>query len=74
MLQRFYALYAWSIELIKAFSDFLLGFILRSTSWFGRELTEEGKTEQRMWREQRLRNNRGLGLVSRRRRTRTEGE
>jgi hypothetical protein len=50
------------LEELKAFSDALLLRLLRSTSGFGRELTEEGSAEQRMHREQRLRNLRGLAL------------
>jgi hypothetical protein len=52
------------LERIKTFSDFLLLDLLRRTSQFGSELTEEGKAEQRHWREQRLRNLRGLALRS----------
>jgi hypothetical protein len=36
--------------------------VLRRTSQFGGELTEDGKAEQKLWREQRLRNLRGLAL------------
>ena len=48
------------VEELKAFSDTLLLLFLRSTSEFGRELTKDGLEEQRMWREQRLQNLRGL--------------
>ena len=51
-------------EELKALSDSLLLWFLRSTSRFGRELTKDGVEEQRMWREQRLRNLRGLALRS----------
>jgi len=52
------------VEGLKALSDRLLLDLLRSTSRFGRELTKDGVEEQRMWREQRLRNLRGLALRS----------
>ena len=54
----------WFVEELKALSDRLLLWFLRSTSQFGRELTKDGVDEQRMWREQRLRNLRGLALRS----------
>ena len=54
----------WLIEKVKAFSDVLLLSVLRLTSQFGSELAEEGKAEQNLWREQRLRNLRGLALRS----------
>lgn len=55
---------AWLYEEIHVLSDsFVIGF-LRSTSRFGSELTEDGKEEQRLWREQRLRNLRGLAIRS----------
>ncbi len=71
MLRR---IFDWFMEGIKGFSDTILAFLLRSTSWFGRELTQEGRAEQDMWREQRLRNIRGLGLISRRRQMRQQGK
>jgi hypothetical protein len=52
------------VEEIKALSDVLVVGFLRSTSRFGDELTEEGKSEQHRWRGQRLRNLRGLALRS----------
>ena len=52
------------LEELKALSDTLLLWFLRSTSQFGRELTKDGVDEQRLWREQRLRNLRGLALRS----------
>jgi len=52
----------WFLEQLKSFSDALLLRLLRSTSGFGRELTRDGEAEQRMHREQRLRNLRGLAL------------
>lgn len=54
----------WFVEHVKAVSDAVVVFLLRSTSQFGSELTEEGKAEQKLWREQRLRNLRGLALRS----------
>jgi len=57
----------WLLEEVKAISDLLVVFLLRSTSRFGSELTEDGKAEQNLWREQRLRNLRGLTLRSRQR-------
>ncbi len=71
MLRR---IFGWFMEYIKAFSDTILLVLLRSTSWFGRELTQEGRAEQDMWREQRLRNIRGLGLISRRRQMKRQGK
>jgi hypothetical protein len=54
----------WLTEEAKAFSDVLVVGFLRLTSQFGSELTKDGLAEQRMWREQRLRNLRGLALRS----------
>ena len=54
----------WLLEEIKTFSDFLLLNFLRRTSQFGSELNEDGKAEQKLFREQRLRNLRGLALRS----------
>jgi hypothetical protein len=53
---------AWLGEKIKTLSDSLIVNFLRGTSRFGSELTEEGRAEQKLWREQRLRNLRGLAL------------
>ena len=50
------------LERLKALSDALLLRLLRSTSGFESELTKDGAAEQRMYREQRLRNLRGLAL------------
>ncbi|HTM07689.1 MAG TPA: hypothetical protein VL754_04810 [Verrucomicrobiae bacterium] len=51
-----------AIEAIKSISDaWLLGFLIR-TSRFGSELTDEGRAEQVRWREQRMRNLRGLAV------------
>jgi hypothetical protein len=55
----------WFGEQLKEVSDLLVIFLLRSTSRFGSELTEDGKAEHKLWREQRLRNLRGLALRSR---------
>lgn len=57
----------WLLEEVKAISDLLVVFLLRFTSQFGSELTADGKAEQNLWREQRLRNLRGLTLRSRQR-------
>jgi hypothetical protein len=55
------------MEWLKAMTDRLLLWFLRATSRFGKELTLEGKTEQAMWRDQRLRNLQGLATRSRQR-------
>jgi hypothetical protein len=60
-------LFQWFFELPKTTSDVIAVRLLRSTSRFGRELTDEGKAEQEMWREQRLRDLRGLAITSRHR-------
>jgi hypothetical protein len=57
----------WLLEELKELSDRLLLFFLQATSSFGRELTKDGETEQQLWREQRLRNIRGLALRARQR-------
>jgi len=49
-------------EQIKYLSDKLVLWFLSATSEFGKELTEEGRREQEMWREQRLRNLNGLAI------------
>lgn len=54
----------WILERIKAASDVFVLIVLRSTSRFGSKLTEAGKAEQELWREQRLRLLRGLALKS----------
>ena len=54
----------WLIEFLKARSDSFVVFLLRATSRFGAELTEQGRAEQALWGEQRLRNLRGLSLRS----------
>jgi hypothetical protein len=55
------------MEWIKDLSDKLIIWFLRSSSSFGKELTADGKREQELWREQRVRNLRGLALRSRER-------
>jgi hypothetical protein len=55
------------MEWLKHISDKLLVSLLRVTSRFGKELTLEGRTEQAMWRDQRLRNLEGLATRSRQR-------
>jgi hypothetical protein len=55
------------MEFFKHVSDKLLIWFLKSTSGFGRELTKEGHEEQTAWREQRLRNLKGLSIRSRER-------
>ena len=55
------------MEWIKDVSDKLMIWLLRSTSGFGKELTADGKKEQRLWREQRLRNLQGLSQRSKQR-------
>ncbi len=55
------------MEWIKDLSDKLLIWFLRITSGFAKELTRDGKSEQGVWREQRLRNLKGLAIRSRER-------
>jgi hypothetical protein len=55
------------MEWLKDLSDRLIIWFLRASSGFGKELTLDGKREQELWREQRLRNLRGLALRSRER-------
>lgn len=52
------------MEWLKDLSDRLIIWFLRASSGFGKELTLDGKREQESWREQRLRNLRGLALRS----------
>jgi hypothetical protein len=52
------------MEWLKDLSDRLIIWFLRASSGFSEELTIDGKREQESWREQRLRNLRGLGLRS----------
>jgi hypothetical protein len=55
------------MEWLKDLSDRLIIWCLRASSGFGKELTLDGKREQELWREQRLRNLCGLALRSRER-------
>lgn len=55
------------MEFFKHTSDKLLIWFLKSTSGFGKELTREGHEEQKSWREQRLRNLKGLAIRSKER-------
>ena len=55
------------VEEVKHLSDKLLLRFLRVTSQFERELTQDGKSEQAMWREQRLRDLQGLSMRARQR-------
>jgi hypothetical protein len=55
------------MEWIKDFSDRLLIWFLRVSSRFEGELTNDGRKEQALWREQRVRNLHGLSLRSRQR-------
>jgi hypothetical protein len=60
-------LITWIAEQFKTCSDFLVLLLIRGTSRFESELTEEGRQEQRMWRDRRMRNLKGLALRARRR-------
>jgi hypothetical protein len=62
------------MELLKHLSDKFTIWLLRSTSGFGRQLTKDGQDEQRAWREQRLRNLKGLTLTSQQRQNRAPAE
>ncbi len=55
------------MDWIKTLSDKLILWFLHATSGFGKELTREGRVEQEMWRQQRLRNLKGLAIRSRQR-------
>jgi len=55
------------MEWIKHLSDKLILWLLWATSGFGKELTADGRKEQALWREQRLRNLQGLAQRSRQR-------
>jgi hypothetical protein len=50
------------MEWLKEISDRVLIWFLKMTSRFGTELTPDGRREQQMWREQRLRNLEGLTI------------
>lgn len=51
-------------EEAKEASDVVVSFLLRATSQFGSELSEDGRAEQRMWRDQRLRDLKELAKQS----------
>jgi len=55
------------MEWIKDLSDKFIIWLLRVTSGFGKELTEDGVNEQALWREQRVKNLQSLSLRSRQR-------
>jgi hypothetical protein len=55
------------MEWLKDLSDKLIIWLLRATSGFSKELTADGKREQELWRELRIRNLRGLALHTRQR-------
>ena len=55
------------MEWLKELSDKLIIWLLQSTSGFGKELTADGRREQALWREQRLRNLQGLAQRSKQR-------
>jgi hypothetical protein len=55
------------MEWIKDLSDRLIIWLLRVTSGFGKELTQDGLKEQALWRQQRLKNLQALALRSRQR-------
>lgn len=54
-------------EWIKDLSDKVILWFLAVTSEFEKELTPKARFEQRLWREQRLRNLKGLAIRSRQR-------
>ena len=58
---------AWISEQARDVSDRAVSFMLRGGSEFGKELTRDGEMEQEMWRQQRLRNLKGLAIRSRQR-------
>jgi hypothetical protein len=51
-----------TMEWLKDLSDRMVLWFLGMTSEFERELTPKGRFEQRLWREQRLRNLKGLAI------------
>jgi len=55
------------MEWLKAFSDKLIIWLLRATSDFGKELTQDGRKEQAHWRDLRWRNLQALAQRSRQR-------
>jgi ABC-type siderophore export system fused ATPase/permease subunit len=55
------------MEWLKDLSDKLILWFLRTTAGFGKELTTDGRREQQLWREQRMRNLQGLAQRSKQR-------
>lgn len=55
------------MEWLKDLSDKLILWLLRTTAGFAKELTTDGRREQQLWREQRLRNLQGLAQRSKQR-------
>lgn len=55
------------MEWLKDLSDTILIWFLRRTSGFGKELTQDGRAEQALWRDQQRRNLRALALRSQQR-------
>lgn len=55
------------MEWLKDLSDKLIIWFLRTSSGFGKELNADGRREQQLWREQRLRNLQGLAQRSKQR-------
>ena len=55
------------MEWLKDLSDKLILWFLRRTAGFGKELTADGRHEQQLWREQRMRNLQGLAQRSKQR-------
>ncbi|MPZ77011.1 MAG: hypothetical protein GEU77_10860 [Deltaproteobacteria bacterium] len=60
------------MEWLKDLSDRFILWFLQTSSGFEKELTSEGRIEQEMWREQRLRNLKGLALRAQQRAGRKE--
>jgi len=55
------------MEWLKDLSDKVILWLLRTTAGFAKELTTDGRREQQLWREQRLRNLQGLAQRSKQR-------
>jgi len=55
------------MEWLKDLSDKLILWFLRTTAGFANELTVDGRREQQLWREQRMRNLQGLAQRSKQR-------
>ena len=60
------------MEWLKDLSDRFILWFLQTSSGFEKELTREGRIEQEMWREQRLRDLKGLTLRAQQRSGRKE--